>query len=62
MGMIVDRRPAESIDIETKDVSAPLPIVSPSLLSVSPLPSVERLQAALGKGGKSVTADDRHDT
>ena len=59
MGMIVDRRPAESIDIETKDAPAPLPIVSSSPLSVSPSPSVERLQAALGKGGKSVTADDR---
>jgi len=59
MGIIVDRRPAESIDIETKDASAPLLIVSSSPLSVSPSPSVERLQAALGKGGKSVTADDR---
>ena len=59
MGMIVDRRPAESIDIETKDAPAPLPIVSSSPLSVSPSPSVKRLQAALGKGGKSVTADDR---
>src|ERR1700729_2774405 len=58
MGMIVDRRPAESIDIETKDAPAPSPIVSPSLVSVSPSPSVERLQAALRKGGKSVTADD----
>ena len=59
IGIIVDRRPAESIDIETKDAPAPLPIVSSSPLSVSPSPSVERLQAALGKGGKSVTADDR---
>ena len=59
MGMIIDRRPAESIDIETKDAPAPLPIVSSSPLSVSPSPSVKRLQAALGKGGKSVTADDR---
>jgi len=58
IGIIVDRRPAESIDIETKDAS-PLPIVSSSPLSMSPSPSVERLQAALGKGGKSVTADDR---
>jgi hypothetical protein len=60
MGAIVDRRPAESIDIETKDASTPLPIVSSSPLSVSPSPSpsVERLQAALGKGGKSVTVDD----
>ena len=38
---------------------APLPIVSSSPLSVSPLPSVKRLQAGLGKGRKSVTADDR---
>ena len=59
MGMIVDRRPAESIDIETKDAPAPLPIVSSSPLSVSPSPSVKRLQAGLGKGRKSVTADDR---
>jgi hypothetical protein len=59
MGMIVDRRPAESIDIETKDASMPFPNVSSSPLSVLPLPSVERLQAALGKGRKSVTADDR---
>jgi hypothetical protein len=59
MGMIVDRRPAESIDIETKDAPGPSPIVSPSPLSATPSPSVERLQAALGKGGKSVTADDR---
>jgi len=59
LGMVVDRRPAESIDIETKDGSAPLPIVSSSPLSVSPSPSVERLQAALGKSGKSVTVDDR---
>jgi hypothetical protein len=59
IGIIVDRRPAESIDIETKDASAPSPIVSSSPLSASPSPSVERLQAALGKGGKSVTADDR---
>jgi hypothetical protein len=59
IGIIIDRRPAESIDIETKDAPAPLPFVSSSPLSVSPSPSVERLQAALGKGGKSVTADDR---
>jgi hypothetical protein len=59
MGMIVDPRPAESIETETKDAPGPPPIVSPSPLSVSPLPSVERLQAALGKGRKSVTADDR---
>jgi hypothetical protein len=59
IGLIVDRRPAETIDIETKDASPPLPIVSSSPLSMSPSPSVERLQAALGKGGKSVTADDR---
>lgn len=59
IGIIVDRRPAESIDIETKEAPAPLPIVSSSPFSVSPSPSLERLQAALGKGGKSVTADDR---
>jgi hypothetical protein len=59
MGIIVDRRPAETIDIETKDASPPLAIVSSSPLSMSPSPSVERLQAALGKGEKSVTADDR---
>ena len=59
IGIIVDRRPAESIDIETKDASPPFPIASSSPLSMSPSPSVERLQAALGKGGKSVTADDR---
>ena len=59
IGIIVDRRPAESIDIETKDAPASLPTVSSSPLSVSPSPSVERLQAALGNGGKSVTADDR---
>jgi len=59
IGIIVDRRPAKSIDIETKDASTPLPVASSSPLSMSPSPSVERLQAALGKGGKSVTADDR---
>jgi hypothetical protein len=59
IGIIVDRRPAESIDVETKGASAPSPIVSSSPLSVSPSPSVERLQAALGKGRKSVTANDR---
>jgi hypothetical protein len=59
IGIIVDRRPAESIDIEAKDASPPLHIASSSPLSMSPSPSVERLQAALGKGGKSVAADDR---
>jgi hypothetical protein len=59
IGIIVDRRPTKSIDIETKDASTPLPVASSSPLSMSPLPSIERLQAALGKGGKSVTADDR---
>ena len=59
MGAIVDRRPAESINIETKDASTPFPNISSSPLSVSPSPSVECLQAALGKGRKSVTADDR---
>jgi hypothetical protein len=59
MGMIVDRRPAENIDIENNDVSALSPIASPHPLSLSPSPSAERLQAALGKGGKSITADDR---
>src|SRR5882762_4336854 len=46
IGIIVDRRPAESIDIETKDASPPLPIASSSPLSMSPSPSIERLQAA----------------
>src|SRR6202167_648876 len=59
MAMIVDRRPAENIDIETKDASAPSPVVSPYPLSLSPSPSAECLQAALGKGGKSIIADDR---
>src|SRR5882762_9313647 len=59
IGIIVDRRPAESIDIETKDASPLLPIASLSPLSMSPSPSVGRLQASLGKGGKSVAADDR---
>ena len=59
MGMIVDRRPAENIDIEMNDASAPSPMVSPYPISLSPSPSAERLQAALGKGGKSITADDR---
>jgi len=59
MAMIVDRRPAENIDIEAKDASAQSPIVSPHPLSLSPSPSAERLQAALGKGGKSIIADDR---
>ena len=58
MGMIVDCCPAEHIDIKTKDASVPSPIVPPYPVSLSPSPSVERLQAALGKGGKSVTADD----
>jgi hypothetical protein len=58
MGMIVDRCPAESINIETKDAPGPSPIVSPSPVSASPSPSVGCLQAALGKGGKSVTVDD----
>jgi hypothetical protein len=59
MGMIVDRRPAENIDIEMNDASAPSPMVLPYPLSLSPSPSAERLQAALRKGGKSITADDR---
>ena len=59
MAMIVDRRPAENIDIEAKDASAPSHIVSPHPLSLSPSPSAERLQAALGKGRKSIIADDR---
>ena len=59
MGMIVDRHPAAHIDIKTKDASSPSPIISPYPLSLSPSPSAEHLQAALGKGGKSVTADDR---
>lgn len=59
MGMIVDRHPAAHIDIKTKDASSPSPIISPYPLSLSPSPSAEHLQAALGKGGKLVTADDR---
>ena len=58
MGMIIDHHPTEDIDIETKDAPAPSPIVSPHLLSLSPSLSAEHLQAALEKGGKSVTADD----
>jgi len=58
MGMIVDHRPTENIDIKTNDASALLPIVSPCFLSLSLSPSAEHLQAALGKGGKLIAADD----
>jgi hypothetical protein len=61
MAMIADRRPAENIETEVQEGSMPRPspIVSPHPLSLSPSPSAERLQAALGKGGKSIVADDR---
>jgi hypothetical protein len=51
MGMIVDCRPAEHVDIETKNASAPSPIASPYPLSLfhRHLPSAFRLP--LERGG-----------
>jgi len=63
MGMIIDRCPAKEIDELPRDAALTSSMASPSSQSLSPSPSpspsLDRFQATLGKGGKSVAATDR---
>jgi len=59
MGMIIDRCPAKEIDELPRDAPLISSMASPSSQSLSPSPSLDRFQATLGKGGKSVAATDR---